>query len=213
MYDPTVGRFLSEDPIAADINLYRYVGNNPLNATDPDGLKTCTITIYGGHNFEIGGMIDKDYPKGDKAAWPIPKGECVAGVGCGSGVDVDGDGKPDSIQDYLEKRYPCNSIYAPRLCKIDDPLEGMKPTMACTFMKYAVEQAKKAARRMLEGKSPNPSKGDCPSECDSVDIVIKCDKAMEDLLKDGIWDGKKVDKKYTVGCQGLCGKTINIPAK
>jgi hypothetical protein len=42
MYDPTIGRFISQDPIgfnAGDPNLYRYVGNGPTNATDPDGLK------------------------------------------------------------------------------------------------------------------------------------------------------------------------------
>jgi hypothetical protein len=41
MYDPTIGRWLSEDPIgfeAGDANLYRYVGNGPANATDPSGL-------------------------------------------------------------------------------------------------------------------------------------------------------------------------------
>ena len=40
-YDPTVGRFISEDPIAfegGDANLYRYVGNSPTNFTDPLGL-------------------------------------------------------------------------------------------------------------------------------------------------------------------------------
>lgn len=40
MYDPTIGQFLSEDPIgfeAADMNLRRYVGNNTLSATDPTG--------------------------------------------------------------------------------------------------------------------------------------------------------------------------------
>jgi len=40
-YDPVVGRFISEDPIgfeAGDTNLYRYVGNSPVNATDPEGL-------------------------------------------------------------------------------------------------------------------------------------------------------------------------------
>jgi hypothetical protein len=42
MYDPTVGRWLSQDPIgfkAGDPNLYRYVGNSPTNATDPSGLQ------------------------------------------------------------------------------------------------------------------------------------------------------------------------------
>ena len=41
-YDPEIGRFLSEDPIgftARDLNLYRYVGNNPVKFVDPDGLK------------------------------------------------------------------------------------------------------------------------------------------------------------------------------
>ncbi|MFV0446150.1 MAG: RHS repeat-associated core domain-containing protein, partial [Planctomycetaceae bacterium] len=39
-YDPSTGRFLSQDPLsfaAGDTNLYRYVGNSPTNATDPTG--------------------------------------------------------------------------------------------------------------------------------------------------------------------------------
>jgi RHS repeat-associated protein len=37
-YDAAVGRFLSEDPAAADLNLFRYAGNNPMTNTDPTGL-------------------------------------------------------------------------------------------------------------------------------------------------------------------------------
>ena len=40
-YDSAVGRPLSEDPSgfsAGDMNLYRYVGNNPLVYVDPSGL-------------------------------------------------------------------------------------------------------------------------------------------------------------------------------
>jgi len=37
-YDPTVGRWLTEDPAAADANLYRYCGNAPTNGVDPSGL-------------------------------------------------------------------------------------------------------------------------------------------------------------------------------
>jgi RHS repeat-associated protein len=40
-YDPQIGRFISEDPIrfaGGDVNLYAYVGNNPVNFADPYGL-------------------------------------------------------------------------------------------------------------------------------------------------------------------------------
>jgi hypothetical protein len=180
---------------------------------DPSGLDACKITIYGGHNFEIGKMIETDFPKGGKDAWPIPKGQCVVGVGCGAGVDVDGDGEDDSIQDFLEKRHPCNSVHADKLRRIDDPQAGMKPNWACTFMKYAIEQAKKAARRMIDGNSPNPSKCDNVAKCDSVEIVIKCDQTMENLLERGMWNGKQVPREWRQGCRGLCGKTITIPAR
>ena len=42
MYDPTVGRFLEEDPIgpkSGDMNFYRYCGNSPMNETDPTGTQ------------------------------------------------------------------------------------------------------------------------------------------------------------------------------
>jgi RHS repeat-associated protein len=41
-YDANNGRFISEDPIgfnAGDANLYRYVGNSPINGTDPSGYR------------------------------------------------------------------------------------------------------------------------------------------------------------------------------
>ena len=40
VYSANLGRFLQTDPIrfqAGDINIYRYVGNSPVNGTDPSG--------------------------------------------------------------------------------------------------------------------------------------------------------------------------------
>ena len=40
VYDPNLGRWLNRDPLgeAGGINLHQFVGNNPVNRIDPDGL-------------------------------------------------------------------------------------------------------------------------------------------------------------------------------
>jgi RHS repeat-associated protein len=47
-YQPTLGRFLQNDPVrfdAGDLNLYRYCFNNPINHTDPSGKVPLLIPI------------------------------------------------------------------------------------------------------------------------------------------------------------------------
>jgi len=48
-YDPMDGRFISKDPIsfAGGINLYSYVGGNPVSFVDPLGLATCSCSGKG----------------------------------------------------------------------------------------------------------------------------------------------------------------------
>jgi|CXWL01.1.fsa_nt_gi RHS repeat-associated protein len=47
-YDPSLGRFMSEDPIGflgQDLNLYSYVRGNPVGLRDPEGLTPNIVTL------------------------------------------------------------------------------------------------------------------------------------------------------------------------
>jgi RHS repeat-associated protein len=75
-YNPSTGRFLSEDPIGflGGINFYRYVFNNPANLIDPTGYQAATgvgCVLGGPGGCAVGGVIDV-------ADWLIPA--AVAGM-------------------------------------------------------------------------------------------------------------------------------------
>lgn len=81
-YDPQIGRFLETDPawFVDSTNLYAYVGNNPLNATDPTGRETvtscegvqaaCSVTSQTGQTYS-GGTPAENLESANEAAAKI----------------------------------------------------------------------------------------------------------------------------------------------
>ncbi len=66
-YDPATGRFITEDPMglaAGDINLYTYVGNNPVSRNDPSGTEPTALVAADSPNaqkpMEIGEALLSD---------------------------------------------------------------------------------------------------------------------------------------------------------
>ncbi len=88
-YEPEIGRYLRTDPIGflgGDVNLYRYVGNNPVNWGDPWGLWKFSITFYTPFYGLGGGITIGENPDG------LPFFTVRPGVGFGGGISYDPNG-------------------------------------------------------------------------------------------------------------------------
>ncbi|WP_370372383.1 DddA-like double-stranded DNA deaminase toxin [Catenulispora sp. GP43] len=85
-YDPTIGRFVSADPLLdlnqpSTINGYTYAGADPVNATDPTGLDGCAPdfanSFVGATKVLMGDGTSKPISQvkvGDKVASAVPGG-------------------------------------------------------------------------------------------------------------------------------------------
>ena len=138
-YDPTVQRFLSEDPIGftgGDLNLYRYVGNNPINYTDPSGKIVWFAVAWAA--IEIGLAVYDAYDTASTIFDPCASGweKALAGGLFIGGALLPGGGysKIDDAARYVDdaarrvddiaRRAPCGCFTAGTDVLTD---EGLKP--------------------------------------------------------------------------------------
>jgi RHS repeat-associated protein len=95
VYDPALGRFLSADPLLGDlgdsqaINPYAYVGNRPLNATDPTGyLVDGGLSVYVG-KFIVDSIVSTIiYGIFNRGGLPPPPATALPGQSAQSGVGI-----------------------------------------------------------------------------------------------------------------------------
>jgi RHS repeat-associated protein len=125
-YSPTIGRFMQTDPIGYGdgLNWNAYVNNDPLNGTDPSGLKSMQwsggVSVNVNNTGEGGG---DPCPGGDTGGGPIiiPTINPDDTINGGGGGDLSGQrGKPAPI--FPDPFHGSAGVMGPGLGRLTDPL-------------------------------------------------------------------------------------------
>lgn len=89
-YSPVTGRYLQTDPVGYkdDLNLYAYVGGNPISLTDPSGMcatrhadGTCSVTVdpgTGAAGIKAGAALERQLNAYDKTVKSLDPSATVA---------------------------------------------------------------------------------------------------------------------------------------
>ena len=69
IHQPSIGRFLSLDPLRAEVNRYLYVKNRPIVMVDPGGFEGYTMIGPGGFRQTCGWYATSDPEEGIRGYW------------------------------------------------------------------------------------------------------------------------------------------------
>lgn len=115
-YNAELGRFISEDPAQADINLYRYSFNDPVNFRDPTGNFGFFSALIGIGVGLLVDFLDQEINGNEGGSVGIGIGIGIGGGGVDVNVSADigdvrvttgtGDPPPTSDDNFLLDRFP-----------------------------------------------------------------------------------------------------------